>query len=119
MRLLVDEMYTSAVAQQLRDRGHDIEAVTERAELRALLDADLFAVAQPEQRAIVTEDIDDFSRIANGYDQRGKAHYGLVLVSPASYPRGRPATVGRMVKALERLLREHPEERATSLRLWL
>ena len=119
MRLLFDEMYSSAVAEQLRGRGHDAEAVTERAELRALADTDIFALAQPERRAVVTENIDDFSIIANGYDQRGQAHHGLVLVQPGSYPRGNPGTIGRMVTALDRLLGEHPVDTPTSLRHWL
>ena len=55
-------------AEQLRDRDHDAEGVTERAGLRARSDADLFALAQQEQRTVVTENIDDFSVIAGGYD---------------------------------------------------
>lgn len=119
MKLLIDEMYSSAIAAQLRDRGHGAEAVTERAELRALPDADLFALAQQEQRALVTENIDDFSVIANGYDQRGIAHFGLVLVPRAGYPRGSDRTIGRMTAALDQLLGEHPEDTPTSLRQWL
>lgn len=119
MKLLVDEMYPPAITKQLRDRKHDAEAVTERLELRALADADIFAVAQQEQRAVVTENIDDFSVVADGYDQRGQAHYGLVLVPPGSYPRGRGETIGRMVTELDRLLDEHPEKMPMSLRLWL
>ncbi len=119
MRLLVDEMYPPAIAAQLRERGGDVEAVTERRELRALADTDIFALAQQEQRAIVTENIADFSVIADGYDQRGHAHYGLVLVPPSSYPRGRASTIGRMVTELDRLLGEHIETKPTSMRHWL
>ena len=119
VKVLFDEMYTSVIAEQLRDREHDAEAVTERAELRALPDTDIFALAQSEQRAVVTENIDDFSVIADDHDQRGQAHFGLVLVSRSSYPRGRPRTIGRMVTALDRLLGEHPEQTPISLRHWL
>lgn len=119
MRLLFDEMYSSAAAEQLRGCGHDAEAVTERAELRSLADIAIFALAQQERRAVVTENIDDFSVIANGYDQRGQAHHGLVLVQPGNYPRHHPGTIGRMVTALDRLLGEHPESTPTSLRHWL
>jgi hypothetical protein len=90
-----------------------------RAELRALADADLFALAQTEQRAVVTEDISDLSDIANAYDQRGQAHYGLVLADPGRYPRSNPRTTGRMVTALDFLLGEHPETSLTSWRDWL
>jgi Domain of unknown function (DUF5615) len=119
LKVLLDEMYTSAIAEQLRDRKHDADAVTERADLRARSDADLFALAQQERRAVVTEDIDDFSVIADDYDQRGQAHFGLVLVPPGRYPRGNPRTIGRMVSALQKLLGEHPESTSTSLRHWL
>jgi hypothetical protein len=119
VKLLLDEMYPPTIAEQLRDRNHDAEGVTERAGLRARSDADLFALAQQEQRTVVTENIDDFSVIAGGYDQRSQTHFGLVLVPHGSFPRSSPATIGRMVTALDRLLEEHPETTPTSLRHWL
>lgn len=119
MRLLIDEMYPPAIAEQLRDRAHDVEAVTERAELRGLADIEIFAQAQREQRAVVTENIADFSVIVDGYDQRGQGHYGLTFVPADTHPRGNPRTVGRMVVELSQLLSEHPEETPTSLRHWL
>jgi hypothetical protein len=119
VKLLIDEMYPPVIAEQLRDRKHDVEAVTARPELRALADADIFALAQQEQRAVVTENIDDFSIVADGHDQRGHAHFGLVLVPPGSYPRGNPGTIGRMVTELDRLLSEHPDATAMSSRYWL
>jgi|ERR1700722_1285060 len=119
LKLLVDEMYTPVIAEKLRERGGDVEAVTERAELRALSDVDLFSLAQQEARAIVTENIDDFSVIATSYDQRGQGHFGLILVPRGSYPRGQARTVGRMVSGLDRLLKERPASEPTSLRHWL
>lgn len=119
MKLLIDEMYPPSIAEQLRDRKHDVEAVTERAELRALADAGLFTLAQQEQRAVVTENIADFSVIVDVCDQRGQAHFGLVLVPATRYPRGRSGTIGHMAAELDRLLGEHPEETPTSLRHWL
>jgi hypothetical protein len=119
LKLLVDEMYPPAIAEQLRERDRDAEAVTEHPELRALADSDLFALAQTEQRTVVTEDVADFSTIADGYDLRGQSHFGLMLVPSGAYPRGSPATIGRMITALDRLLGEHPDETARSLRHWL
>lgn len=119
MRLLLDEMYPAVIAERLRDRGHDVVAVTERPELRSMTDMDVFAVCQREHRAVVTENIADFAGIADGLDQRGEEHFGLVLIDPATYPRGRPRTIGRMVSALDRLLRAHRDDLATSLRHWL
>ncbi len=121
---MLDEMYTHAIAEQLRARGHDANAVVERADRseighRGLADTDIFALAQTEQRTVVTENIPDFSGIADAYDQRGRHHYGLVLVDRGRYPRGSPGTIGRMVTALDRLLNEHPDDTPMSLRHWL
>ncbi|PZR65395.1 MAG: hypothetical protein DLM63_11825 [Solirubrobacterales bacterium] len=112
-------MYPAAIAEQLRLRGSDVDAVTARAELRSLPDADVFAAALAERRAVVSENIGDFTSLAGAADQRGHAHYGLILVDPAKYPRGNKRTVGHMVTQLERLLHDHPGDDATSLRHWL
>ena len=57
--------------------------------------------------------------LADAADQRGVAHYGLVLVDPAKYPRGAQRTIGRMVRALDRLLGEHPTDKSAGARHWL
>ncbi len=119
MRLLLDEMYPHAIAEQLRRLGHDVDAIPERAELRMLSDIAVFATAQQERRAVLTENIADFSKIADGHDSRGEAHHGLLLIHPGKYPRGDPQTIGPMVEEINRLLREHPRDTATSLRHWL
>jgi nucleoside-diphosphate-sugar epimerase len=119
LRLLLDEMYPPSIAEQLRARGHDVVAVTARAEMRALPDDAVFAGAQQERRAVVTENIADFSLIADAADQRGHVHHGLILVDPAKYPRGNPRTIGRVVTQLDRLLDERRGEMATSMRTWL
>ncbi len=119
MRLLLDEMYPYSIAEQLGHKGHDAQAVTARAELRALSDTDLFARAQEEHRAVVTENVADFCRIADEHDRVGRPHYGLVLVDPDKYPRGNARTIGRLVTALDRLLSERTREHADSRRDWL
>lgn len=117
--MLLDEIYPPSIAEQLRGRGHDVEAVPERPQLRALADIEVFAVAQRERRAVFTENIPDFSALADDHDRLGDPHHGLVLADPGRYPRGNKRTVGRIVTALERLLGEHPGDRAESLRHWL
>jgi hypothetical protein len=119
LRVLVDEMYPPSIAEQLRRRGHDVEAVTERPELRALADAEIFAVAQRERRAVVTENVADFSGLADEHDRRGQLHHGLVLVDPGRYPRGSARTIGRMVTELDRLLGERQGDEPGSSRHWL
>jgi predicted nuclease of predicted toxin-antitoxin system len=119
LKILLDEMYPPAIAEQLRARGHDVVAITARAELRSLPDDGVFATAQQEQRAVVTENIGDFSSIADAADQRGLPHHGLILVDPTKYVRGNPRTIGRMVTRLDRVLNEHRSDEPVSLCWWL
>lgn len=119
MKLLLDEMYPPAIAGQLCKRGHDAEAVAARAELRSLPDVEIFSAARAERRTVVTENVADFSVIADRFDEQNQAHHGIVFVNPVKYPRGDTRTIGRMVTALGDLLARHPTDCATSLRHWL
>jgi hypothetical protein len=119
LRLLLDEMYPPAIAHQLRQRGHDVTALTERNELRSISDDEVFAVAQDEHRAVATENIADFTVIANRADDRGLAHYGLVLIDPVKFRRGQKRTVGRFLKELDRLIVDQAIDQASSGRFWL
>ncbi len=112
-------MYPAAIAEQLRRRRHDASAITERAELRSLTDAAIFALAQNERRAVLTENIVDFVPLADAMEPRGNRHYGLVLVDPAKFPRGNQQTIGRIVRELIKLLAEHTVDQPRSVRLWL
>jgi predicted nuclease of predicted toxin-antitoxin system len=104
LKLLLDEMYTAAVAEQLRQRDHDVIAVAEHTDLRGTPDEDLLSWAQTEDRALVTDNQRDFipihhRRIADGHD-----HKGLILTTNRRFPRGQPATIGKLVVALDTLL---------------
>lgn len=97
-------MYTASVAEQLRQRDHDVIAVAERADLRGTPDEDLLDWARTEDRALVTDNQRDFipihyRRIANGHD-----HKGLILTTNRRFPRGQPATTGKLVVALDEFL---------------
>jgi Domain of unknown function (DUF5615) len=117
LRLLLDEMYSPAIAA--RRRGHDAEAVVARSDLRTRSDPDIFAAAQAERRAVVTENIRDFVPLADERDKRGAGHFGLVLVPEAAFPRRDPRTIGRMVHTLDALARRFPDDDPTGPRLWL
>ena len=121
MRLLLDEMFPAVVAEQLRaSRRHDVTAVCERPALRGRPDADIFAVAQEEARAIVTENVADYRMLAREWEASGRVHHGVVFTTNRRYPRHRPATIGRLVAALARLLENEPEDAAPSNReIWL
>ncbi len=101
MKLLADEMISAAVAEQLRTRGRDVKAVSERRELRGLPDGELFEYAQAAERSVVTYNRDDFLELDRRYRGQGRTHYGIVVLSPRRFPQG-PASVGPLVASLHR-----------------
>src|SRR5260370_8006238 len=62
-RLLLDEMFSPAIAAALRDLGQDVIAVAERGELRAMSDDDVFAWAISQRRWLLTQNVKDFRPI--------------------------------------------------------
>jgi predicted nuclease of predicted toxin-antitoxin system len=112
VKLLLDEMFPLEIAVQLRRRGSDVVAVLEREELMRRRDRIVFAAAQEEARAVVTENRDDFLEIDAEYRRRGYEHHGLVITSRGFSRRGSAGT-GQLVMALERFLQgadEYPLE---------
>jgi Domain of unknown function (DUF5615) len=107
LRLLLDEHLSSEIARQLRDRGHDVVAVGERADLRGRPDRVHFASLPEEQRAIVTRDLADFRPLLANELRRGGTTYGLVCV-PRRFAGNRGA-IGRFVRSLDALLHARPE----------
>lgn len=99
-------MWSPVIAQQLRQRGFDVVAVVERLDLRTQADEVIFATAQAEERAIVTENVPDFRRITTEAFQHGIVHRGLILSSNRRFPRGGPRLTGKFINALLELLDE-------------
>lgn len=110
MKLLLDEHISPEIAQRLRDRGHDVIAVSERPELIARSDRAHFATMRDQRRAIVTQDLGDFRPLLESAASAGESTYGLICVP--SNIRLRRETIGRLVDALDRLLRENPGDEA-------
>lgn len=104
MKLLLDEMWPPEAAAQLRRRGHDVVAVAERPDLRTQEDEVIFAAAQDEDRAVVTENVADYRPIADSLLQHGRSHGGLILTTDRRFPRHDPRTLGRLIAALDALL---------------
>jgi hypothetical protein len=111
LKLLLDEMHTRIIAEQLRARGHDVEAVTERPALRSQEDSALLRVAALEGRALVTEDASHFSRLFDEMLGAGETTFGLIFTSRLSMPRGRE-TIGVFIRALDAFLASHPDDDA-------
>jgi hypothetical protein len=121
VRLLLDEMFPAAIAERLRDgHGHDVVAVCERPWLRGRPDDEVFAAAQEDGRAVVTENVSDYRLLGRQWEARGQIHQGLVFTTIRRYPRHQPRTIGRLVTALARLLDAEPEPAPPSNReIWL
>ncbi len=109
MKLLLDEMLSPAIARVLRERGHDVVAVKERAEWVGMADDDLLAAARREGRAIATKNLRDFAPLHADLVVPGEpGHAGLVFI-PTSY-RLTKASMGSLAAALERVLAEFPDD---------
>ena len=94
-------------------------AVQEEAELRGMLDPDLFTEAQRRNCALLTENAADYIVLDAEYRSRSVAHWGLVFTSNRTFPRGKAATVGALVKALDELLRPADSGGPSSMVIWL
>jgi Domain of unknown function (DUF5615) len=103
MKLLLDEMISAVVAEQLRAQGHDVEAVSERRELRGISDEELFGYAQDTKRAVVTYNQDDFLELDRRYRGRDQSHHGIVVLNPRRFSQG-PGSIGPLAKSLEELI---------------
>jgi hypothetical protein len=106
VRLVLDELYSKKIAEQLRERGHDVVAVKERPDLEGLKDEELFASMPAEQRAILTENWADYDRLMRHATDAGTTHYGVVFSSRRRLPRSR-ATIGLFVRTLDDFLQRH------------
>ncbi|MEX0673933.1 MAG: DUF5615 family PIN-like protein [Gaiellaceae bacterium] len=111
MRLLLDELYATKIAEELRALEHDVVSVKERPELVGLRDEELFAAMAGERRAILTENWGDFSRLLERAASEGRTHFGVVFTSRRKLPRSRH-TIGLYMQALDEFLRGHPADDA-------
>jgi hypothetical protein len=107
VKLLLDEMISAVVAEQLRARERDVEAVSERRELRGLPDLEVFEYAQSAERSVVTYNRDDFLELDRRFRSQGRNHRGIVVLNPRRFPPG-PASIGPLVKSLDEMITDGP-----------
>lgn len=118
MRLLLDAHFAPAVAQALRDRGHDVASVLELGpDVYQTSDAELLTYASAERRALVTRNVRDFVLLHGLWTAQERFHAGIVLVHARTIIEG---DRGAEIRALEYLLRAHPKpEDLEDTLLWL
>lgn len=108
VKLALDHHYPTAIAEQLRLRGHDVVAAVESI-WHAEPDDALLTLCTAERRALLTNNVADFMTIARDWAAQGMQHAGLIFTSDASNPRTL-AAIGRYVKLLDALLHDHPDD---------
>jgi len=116
VKALLDEQLSPLIAELLRSRGHDVQAVTDRSDLAGQSDRRILAMAAIESRAVITNNVKDFRPLAAERLARGESHAGLILI-PSTRTRTR-AAVEPLADAIERVLREHPSG-LTSTECWV
>jgi predicted nuclease of predicted toxin-antitoxin system len=116
-RLLLDEMFSPAIAAELRALGHDVIAVAERPDLRSKSDEEVFAWASTDQRWLLTENVKDFRPIMLRALQTGPPGCRLLFTSSRSFPRSRK-NPGLLIRALHAWLSEGPPS-ASVTESWL
>jgi hypothetical protein len=109
LRLLIDEMFSDAVAAGLRDRVHDAISVREaEPSLMGASDEEVLKIAVAEGRSLVTENVRDYRPLEIALLAEGEHHSGIIYTSDRQFPRGNPQTTGRLVRALDSLLTDPP-----------
>jgi predicted nuclease of predicted toxin-antitoxin system len=107
VKALLDGQLSPRIAELLRDRGHDVQAVVDRPDLAGRRDRVILEIAAAEERAVITKNVKDFRPLAAERLARGESHAGLILLpSTRTRPRG---AVEVLANAIEQLLREHPD----------
>ena len=106
-RLLLDEMFSGAIAAQLRAKGHDVVAVVADPALTGLADDQILAHATTADRVLVTANIKDFMPLDARYRAASQTHAGLILVSARTFPQDRSFTAA-ITSALSALLDQSP-----------
>ena len=97
--LLLDEMFSPAIATELAARGIDCRAVVADPVLRALSDLEIFQAALAEGRVLVTNNVPDFESLRRAHEAAGNEVPGLIYTSDLTFPRTK-AYVSRLGAAL-------------------
>ena len=97
--LLLDEMFSPRIAEELALRGVDCRAVAADPVLRAQSDLEIFDSAVRDHRVLVTNNVPDFESLRRAREAAGGPVPGLVDTSDVTFPRTR-AYLSRLVTAL-------------------
>jgi Domain of unknown function (DUF5615) len=96
-------MFPGTVAEQLRAKGYDVQAVVTNPEFTGLPDEEILIGAAEAGRALVTANIKDFMPLDARYRAANRSHAGLILVSTKTFPQNQ-TFVSAVTGALSALL---------------
>ena|ERR1700761_1776588 len=102
--LLLDEMFSGAIAGRLRAKGYDVLSVVTDQDLAGAPDDQVLARAASGGRALVTANIKDFLPLDSENRATGRTQAGLILVSAKTFPHTRshsPAVADALLAVLE------------------
>ena len=97
--LLLDEMFSPAIAGELAARGVECRAVAADPVLRALSDLEIFQAALAQGRVLVTNNVPDFESLRRAHEAAGNEVTGPIYTSDLTFPRTK-AYVSRLAAAL-------------------
>jgi hypothetical protein len=97
--LVLDEMFSPRIADELALVGIDCRAVVADPVLRAQSDLEIFDFAVRDNRVLVTNNVTDFESLRRAREAAGGAVPGLVYTSDVTFPRTK-AYLSRLVTAL-------------------
>jgi Domain of unknown function (DUF5615) len=109
-------MYSPAIAKGLCDRAHHAVSIHDRPDHAAAADAVVFAAAGAEARVVLTNNVRDHAPLAHEALQTGAPFPGVIFTSDRSLPRTK-ATIGKLVRVLDRLFTDHPADDAFAGRI--
>ena len=107
LRLFMEEMFSPAVAAELRALGHDVIAVADQPELRSKTDEEVFTWACAQQRWVLTENMKDFRPILLRAMQSGLPGCGVLFTSSRTFRRSRK-NPGPLIRTLHAWLTAEP-----------
>jgi hypothetical protein len=113
VRLLLDEMYPAALAEALGEIGIDVVTVAEL-RLTGAPDPEVFAAARAARRAVLTENVADFTRLAAEHVTSGGHHAGLLIALSSRFSR-RPAGMKPLAAAIHAVADENLDDRVVYL----
>jgi predicted nuclease of predicted toxin-antitoxin system len=97
--LLLDEMFSPRIVEELARHGLDCRAVAADPVLRAQSDLEIFDFAVRDDRVLVTNNVPDFESLRRAHEAAGAPVPGLIYTSDVTFPRTK-AFVSGLVAAL-------------------